>query len=83
MTTLRYLLGVVVANDLELEQMDVKTAFLYGDLHEEIYMSQPVDFMMTRGDHLGCLLKKSLYDLKQASCMWYEKFDLAARLTPE
>ena len=54
MTTLRYLLGVIAANDLELEQMDVKTTFLHGDLHEDIYMSQPAGFTATGGDHLLC-----------------------------
>ena len=49
MITLRYLLGVVAANDLELEQIDVKTAFLHGDLHEDIYMSQTPGFTATRG----------------------------------
>ena len=38
MTTLRFLLGVVVLEDLELLQLDVKKNFLQGDLHEEIYM---------------------------------------------
>jgi ATP-binding cassette subfamily B (MDR/TAP) protein 1 len=38
MTTLRFLLGVVALEDLELLQLDVKTAFLHGDLDEEIYM---------------------------------------------
>jgi ATP-binding cassette subfamily B (MDR/TAP) protein 1 len=40
MTTLRFLLGVVALEDLELLQLDVKTAFLHGDLDEEIYMEQ-------------------------------------------
>ena len=76
MTTLCYLLGVVAANDLELEQMDVKTTFLHRDLcHEDIYMSQSAGFMGMGGDHLVCPLKKSLYGLKQASCMRYEKFN--------
>ena len=41
MTTLRLLLGVVVTEDVELEQLDVKTTFLHGDSDEDIYMSQP------------------------------------------
>ena len=44
MTTLRLLLGVVAMEDLELEQLDVKTTFLNGDLEDDIYMSQPADF---------------------------------------
>ena len=64
---LRYLLGVVVANDLELEQVDVQTTFLHRDLHENIYMSQPPGFTVTGGDHLVCGLKKCLYGHKQAS----------------
>ena len=76
MTILRLLLGVVATEDLELEQLDVKTAFLHRDLEEDIYMSQPADFLvMGEKSHLVCRLKKSLYGLKQASRMWYQKFD--------
>jgi hypothetical protein len=41
LTSIRFLLSIVVAFDLEVEQMDVKTTFLHGDLEEEIYMKQP------------------------------------------
>ena len=76
MNTLRMLVGFVATEDLELEQLDVKTTFLYGDLEEDIYMSQPASFMvMGEESHLVCQLKKSLYDLKQAPRMWYQKFD--------
>ena len=60
MTTLHYLLGVVAANALELEQMDVKMTFLLENLLGDIYMSQSAGFTATGGDHLVCRLKKSL-----------------------
>ncbi|KAH9298726.1 hypothetical protein KI387_030408, partial [Taxus chinensis] len=41
MTSIRTVLGIVVAEDLHLEQLDVKTAFLHDDLEEELYMQQP------------------------------------------
>ena len=44
MTTLRLVLALVAQLDLDLYQMDVKTAFLHGDLHDEIYMEQPKGF---------------------------------------
>ena len=45
MTTLHFMLGVVAAENLELIQLDVKTAFLHGDLKEEIYMEQSKGFV--------------------------------------
>eukprot|EP00253_Pinus_taeda_P032513 PITA_32513 len=54
--------------------MDVKSAFLHGDLHEEIYMEQPIGFIQTDSS-LACRLKKSLYGLKQAPRAWYAKMD--------
>ena len=66
MTTLRFMLGVVAADNLELIQLDVKTAFLHGDLQEEIYMEQPKGFVASGQEHLVCRLRKSLYGLKQA-----------------
>eukprot|EP00253_Pinus_taeda_P024518 PITA_24518 len=54
--------------------MDVKSTFLHGDLHEEIYMEQPIGFIQTDSS-LVCRLKKSLYGLKQAPRAWYAKMD--------
>ena len=76
MTSIRAILGLAAKLDLEIEQLDVKTAFLHGDLEEEIYMEQPEGFTEPGKEHLVCRLKKSLYGLKQAPRQWYKKFDL-------
>jgi Reverse transcriptase (RNA-dependent DNA polymerase) len=55
--------------------MDVKTAFLNGDLHEEIYMKQPEGFIIKGKEHMRCRLKRSIYELKQDSRQLYLKFD--------
>ena len=68
MTTIRLVLSIVAAENLHLEQLDVKTAFLHGDLDEDIYMTQPEGFQIKGKENLVCKLKKSLYGLKQAPC---------------
>ncbi|KAJ0496011.1 putative RNA-directed DNA polymerase [Helianthus annuus] len=75
MTTIRLVLSIVVAEKLHLEQLDVKTAFLHGDLDEDIYMAQPKGFKVVGKENWVCKLKKSLYRLKQAPRQWYMKFD--------
>lgn len=60
------ILGLTTSLDLEIDQMDEKNVFLYGDLEEEIYMRQPKGFEVKGKEHLVCLLNKSLYSLKQA-----------------
>ena len=69
--SIRIILALVAHFDLELQQMDVKTAFLNGDLEDEVYMKQPEGFSSREGEHLVFKLKKSMYGLKQASCQWY------------
>ena len=54
----------MVADNLELIQLDVKTTFLHDDLQEEIYMEQLTGFVSSDQEHLVCRLRKSLYDLK-------------------
>jgi len=55
--------------------MDVKTAFLNGNLEEEIYMTQPEGCEVLGQENKVCKLRKSLYGLKQVPKQWYEKFD--------
>ncbi|KAE8699066.1 hypothetical protein F3Y22_tig00110597pilonHSYRG01396 [Hibiscus syriacus] len=69
------LLALVASWDLHLEQMDVKTTFLHGDLEEQIYIWQPEGFTQPGNEHLVCRLKKSLYGLKQSPRQWYKRFD--------
>ncbi|KAH9800551.1 Integrase catalytic domain-containing protein [Citrus sinensis] len=60
------LLALSAYFDLELEQMDVKIAFLHGSLDEEIFMAQPEGFIERGSEDKVYLLKKSLYGLKQS-----------------
>jgi hypothetical protein len=75
----RIIMALVAHYDLDLHQMDVKTAFLNGDLDESVYMAQPKGFVVKGKERLGCRLKKSIYGLKQASRQWYLKFDKTIR----
>lgn len=63
------LFAIAAAEDLEIEQMDVKTAFLYGKIEEEIYIEQPLGF--TNNTPKVCKLNKALYGLKQSPRVWY------------
>ena len=76
-TSIRVLLALASIYKLIVHQMDVKTAFLNGDLDEEVYMEQPEGFVLPRNEKKVCKLVKSLYGLKQAPKQWHEKFDLA------
>ena len=67
MTTLHVVLGLVALEDMELVQMDVKTAFLHEDLTEDVYMKQPKGFEHPGHENMVCRLNKALYGLKQGS----------------
>ena len=75
LTTIRVLLSLAASYGLIVHQMDVKTAFLNGELEEEIYMEQPDGFVVKGEERKVCKLLKSLYGLKQAPKQWHEKFD--------
>ena len=65
-TSIRMLIAIAALHNLEIHKMDVKTAFLNGDLNEEIYMDQPEGFISLGQEKKVCRLVKSLYGLKQA-----------------
>ena len=62
--SLRIILALVAHFEFELQQMDVKTSFLNGELEENLYMKQPEGFSSSQGEHLVCKLKKFIYGLK-------------------
>ncbi|GJV21539.1 retrotransposon protein, putative, ty1-copia subclass [Tanacetum coccineum] len=70
-TSIRVILALTACKDYELEQLDVKTTFLHGNLEEVIYMRQPPGY--EQGNKV-CLLKKYLYGLKQSPRQWYRRF---------
>ena len=63
--------AIAAARDWEIEQMDVRTAFLYGDIEEEIYVQQPTGFIDAILPNYSCLLKKALYGTRQGPRIWY------------
>jgi hypothetical protein len=72
-TSIQMLMALVVANDFDVHQMDVKTTFLNGYLQETIYMEQPQGFIHLGTHHKVCKLHKTLYGLKQSPRTWYER----------
>ena len=73
--SIRLVLAIVALKDLEMIQLDIKTAFLYGELEEELYLQQPEGYVIPGKENWVCRLLKPLYGLKQASRCWYSKFD--------
>ena len=65
-SSIRILLALEAQFNMELVQMDMKTAFLHGDLEEEIYITQPDGFKVAGKENWVCKLNKSLYGLKQS-----------------
>ncbi|KAG8472188.1 hypothetical protein CXB51_036924 [Gossypium anomalum] len=91
-SSIQALLGIVVMHDLEFEQLDVKATFLHGELEEDIYIQQPEGFTVSEKEDYVCLLKKSLYGLKQSPRQWYKRpistplaahFRLSSALSPQ
>uniref|UniRef100_A0A2N9EFL2 Uncharacterized protein n=1 Tax=Fagus sylvatica TaxID=28930 RepID=A0A2N9EFL2_FAGSY len=74
-TSIRVLIALASIYKLVVHQMDVRTAFLDGNLDEEVYMDQPEGFVLPGNERKVCKLVKSLYGLKHAPKQWHEKFD--------
>jgi len=75
-SSIRTFFSIVASDDLELEQLDVKTVFLHGELEEDIYMDQLEGFIVGGKEKFVCKLKRSLYGLKQSPRQWNKRFDL-------
>ena len=73
--TIRLLIGLAAANKWEIHHLDVKTAFLHGELNEEVYVSQPEGFEKKGEEHKVFKLSKALYGLRQAPRAWNTKLD--------
>jgi hypothetical protein len=76
---IRMFLAYACHKRFKVYQMDVKSAFLNGDLNEEVYMEQPKGFKLSDNPDLVCKLKKDLYGLKQAPRAWYHRLDTSLK----
>ena len=77
--SIRIFLSIAAHYDYEIWKMDVKIAFLNGNLEEETYMMQSEGFISKNQEHMVCKLKRSIYGLKQASRSWNIRFDQAIK----
>ncbi|KAB2610770.1 hypothetical protein D8674_018802 [Pyrus ussuriensis x Pyrus communis] len=75
MDTIRTLIALAAQKGWRLFQLDVKSAFLNGTLHEEVYVDQPEGFVIQNAEEKVYKLRKALYGLKQAPRAWYEEID--------
>ena len=77
--TVRVLLTLASNLDWPLHQLDVKNAFLRGDLKEEVYMDIPLGYMATLKIEVVCKLQQALYGLKQSPRAWFGRFSFAMK----
>ena len=73
--SVRSIIAFSVNNKIQLHQMDVNTAFLHGELSDEVYMKQPEGYTEPGKEHLICRLKRSIYGLKRAPRCWNYALD--------
>ena len=74
LTSIRLFISMAAIHAWDLHQLDIKNAFLHGDLVEEVYMEQPPGFVAQGEIGKVCRLRKSLYDLIQSPRAWFGKF---------
>jgi hypothetical protein len=75
MEAIRLLLAYACSKNVKVYQMDVKSAFLNGELEDEVYIEQPEGFQLSNNADYVCKLNKALYSLKQAPRAWYSRLD--------
>ena len=75
METVRLLLALAAHSGWEVHHMDVMSAFLNGELSEEVYVAQPPGYVIAGKEQSVLKLRKALYGLRQAPRAWYAKFD--------
>ena len=73
--TVRFLISLAAFNEWEIHHLDVKTAFLHGDLKEVVYVCQPEGFEVAGHEEKVYKLNKALYGLRQAPRAWNEKLN--------
>jgi len=73
--TIRLVVALAAQRGWAIYQLDVKSAFLYGELNEEVFMEQPCGYVQKRHEHKVYKLKRTLYGLKQAPCAWYSRIE--------
>jgi hypothetical protein len=71
----RFLLAYACSKNIKVYQMDVKSAFLNGEIEEEVYIEQLEGFQLSKNSDYVCKLKKALYGLKKAPRAWYSRLD--------
>ena len=76
---MRLLLALAALEQWHIQAVDVKTAFLYGKLDEEIYMKQPEGFLEKGKEHLVWRLNRAIYGLKQAALSWWKELEASLK----
>lgn len=74
LNSVRILLSIAISQSWPLYQLDIKNAFLHGDLQEEVCMDQPLGYVVPNSEHMVCRLRKVLYGLKQSPHAWFNRF---------
>ncbi|KAL8114745.1 hypothetical protein AgCh_021564 [Apium graveolens] len=77
MASIRVLISCATNLEWELQQLDVKNAFLHENLKEEVYMDIPSGFSIAATIRKVCRIKKTIYGLKQSPRVWFGKFQRA------